>query len=594
VYALGSELNALRGDGERSYALAIRALATANTLGTPDPLWRADFALARALEDRGEGGLAIFFGKQSIAQIERLRERFAGEQRRLDRAFLADKVGVYRTVADWLMAAGRIDEGLDVLRMLKAEELYDFVLRGADWSRNGGIELTAGESLLRDRFQSLLDADAAAGSEIDRLSHLRESDRISAAERAALGALLASQQQLEAERASRIRDFLGSGAKLPTPVLRSVQTERMARELAAFGPDTALAFYLLTDTRLRVLIATRRGQYEYETTIDGPALRRDIGRFLSAIARREDVGASSQALYAAIAKPLDDEARRAGAKRLVLWLDGALRYVPFAALSDGKNYLVDRYVIEGYVSRDLDTTERGASRRGAADGGDLTVRGLGLTRSVGGFAALPGMADELCDVVKGPIEGLELRGRTCPRDQFGGGALAGSGFADAAFTAQRLQTLLSGTRDFSVLHLGTHFSLRPGNARRSYLLLGDGSHLTLDTIAGLDFSDLRLVTLSACQSGIGGATTDDGREVEGLSAIVQQRGARSVVASLWRVEDRSTARLMRELYDALPSQQGAVAAALRRSQLKLRALRVAGSQPYQHPYFWAGFIVSSN
>lgn len=595
VYALSSELSELRGDGERAYANAIRALSAANTLGTPDPLWRADFALARMLQARKDASLAIFFGKESIAQIERLRGRFAGDERRLERAFLVDKVGVYRNVADWLMAAGRIDEGLDVLRLLKAEELYDFVLRDAQWNRESGIELTAEESALRERYQALLDADASAGSEIDRLARLRESDRISAGERAALDALLASQQQLEAARAARIRSFLASGAGGPAqPILRSVQTERLARELATFGPDTALAFYLLTDTKLRVLIATRRGQYEYEAPVDAPALRRDIGRFLEAIARREDVSASAQGLYATIAKPLDQEARRAGAKRLVLWLDGSLRYVPFAVLNDGKHYLLDRYSIETYVPREMTMAERGVLPAGrTVSAKQLIVRGLGLTRAVGGYQALPAMADELCDVVNGPIEGLEVRGRTCPREQYGNGALEGSGFADRSFTAARFQALLAEERQFSVLHLGTHFSLRPGNARRSFLLLGDGSRLSLDAIAAMDFHDLRLVTLSACQSGLGGATTDDGREVEGLSAIVQRRGARSVVATLWRVEDRSTARLMRELYDALPKEDGDTAVALRRAQLRLRAVRDGGAHPYAHPYFWGGFLVST-
>lgn len=587
VYALGSELSGHRGDAENAYGLAIRALAAANTLGTPDPLWRADFALARLLQARHDNALAIFFGKESIVQIERLRGRFAGEQRRLERSFLVDKVAVYRTVADWLMAAGRIDEGLDVLRLLKAEELYDFVLRDAQWSRESGIEFTPEETALRERYLQTLNADSRAGSEIDRLSRLSEASRLSASERAALNTLLAGQQQREAARAERIRSFLADGAERATrPALRTVQAESLARELAAFGPDAALGFYLLTDSRLRLLIATRRGQFEYETAIDGPALKRDIGSFLDAISRRADVDARAQALYATIARPLDQEARRAGAKRLVLWLDGALRYVPFAALSDGEDYLVDRYTIEAYVPQ-ADAPMHALRR------GPLTVRGLGLTRALDGYDALPAMADELCDVIRGPIEGLELQG-TCPRAQYGNGALEGTGFADSAFTAARLQAVLAGERDFSVLHLGTHFSLRPGNARRSFLLLGDGSRLTLDAIAGLDFADLRLVTLSACQSGLGGATTDDGREIEGLSAIVQRRGARSVVASLWRVEDRSTARLMRELYDALPGQRGDAAAALRRSQIRLRKVRDNGRHPWQHPYYWAGFLVSSH
>ena len=589
VYALGSELSAVRGDPERAYNLAIRALSAASTLGTPDPLWRADFALARVLQVRNDTKLAIFFGKESIVQIERLRGRFVGEERRLERGFLVDKVGVYRTVADWLMSAGRIDEGLDVLRMLKAEELFDFVLRDAQWNRENGIELTPAETALRERYLQLLNADTNAGTEIDRLARLSEADRISASERAALEQLLNGQQQREAARAERIRNFLtGDRGTSPAPVLRVIQADRLTRELAAFGPDAALAFYLLTDTRLRVLIATRRGQFEYESTVDAQQLRRDIGRYLEAIARRDDVSAMSHDLYVAIAKPLDEEARRAGAKRLVLWLDGALRYIPFAALSDGRQYLVDRYAIESYVPGDASV----AAVARAVSSAPLTVRGLGLTRAVAGYDALPAMADELCDVVRGPIEGLELQGRRCPRAQFGNGALAGAGFADGAFTQARLEGLLTDSREFSVLHLGTHFSLRPGNARRSFLVLGDGSHLTLDSIANLNFRDLELVTLSACQSGLGGATTDDGREVEGLSAIVQRRGARSVVASLWRVEDRSTARLMREMYASLPAQRGDTAAALRRSQLRLRAVREGGSHPYEHPYYWGGFLVS--
>src|SRR6202034_3417782 len=85
----------------------------------------------------------------------------------------------------------------------------------------------------------------------------------------------------------------------------------------------------------------------------------------------------------------------------------------------------------------------------------------------------------------------------------GKGALAGEGFADATFTEARLRDLLGTPGAFSVLHIGTHFRLRPGNALRSYLLLGDGSQLTLDTIGTLNFQGVDLVTLSACQTGLG-------------------------------------------------------------------------------------------
>jgi CHAT domain-containing protein len=175
----------------------------------------------------------------------------------------------------------------------------------------------------------------------------------------------------------------------------------------------------------------------------------------------------------------------------------------------------------------------------------------------------------------------------------GQGAIQGAGFADASFTQQQFDTLLAGPRDFSVLHISTHFSLRPGNALRSYLLTGSGERMTLDRLAAIDFSGVQLITLSACQTALGGAVTGDGREVEGLSTLVQKRGVERVVASLWRVEDRSTAVLMKNFYRRLAESPGNDARALRLAQLDLRRLAVDGRRPYEHPFYWAGFTLDS-
>ena len=160
------------------------------------------------------------------------------------------------------------------------------------------------------------------------------------------------------------------------------------------------------------------------------------------------------------------------------------------------------------------------------------------------------------------------------------------------FTESRFRLLLSDPRDFSVLHLGTHFNLRPGNALRSFLVLGDGSQLTLDQLDGLDFGGIELFTLSACETGLGGAVTDDGREIEGLSAIVRRRGAKRVVASLWSVEDVSTARLMGQFYRGMGTDGADAARALQQAQLAVRRTEADGVRPYDHPYYWAGFVLS--
>jgi CHAT domain-containing protein len=87
--------------------------------------------------------------------------------------------------------------------------------------------------------------------------------------------------------------------------------------------------------------------------------------------------------------------------------------------------------------------------------------------------------------------------------------------------------------------------------------------------------------------------TGDGREIEGLSTLVQKRGVERVVASLWRVEDRSTAVLMKSFYRRLAESPGNDARALRLAQLDLRRLTVDGRRPYEHPFYWAGFTLDS-
>jgi CHAT domain-containing protein len=421
---------------------------------------------------------------------------------------------------------------------------------------------------------------------------LDEAGRISLAERERLRMLLAGKGETEAARAGRIEQLLQGTATAATAdqvQRQTIAAPALARAAQSFGPDTAFAVYLLTEHRLRILVTARDAQEEFSTPIDGAQLRRDIGHFLDDIAQRRDVAVLSGKLYDVIARDVDEFAARHKVHRLALWLDGSLRYVPIAALRDGQRYLLDKYVIQIYTpapdSNDARTPLRTAQWQ---------VRGLGVTQALAGFPALPAVADEMCYVVRGPIEGLNSSSAACATPSAGNGALNGEGFVDAAFTEQRVRDLLGGGRDFSVLHIGTHFRLRPGNALRSFLLLGDGSQLTLATISALDFSSIDLVTLSACETGMGGARTDDGREIEGLSTLVQRRGAGRVIASLWQVEDASTAQLMRTLYSSFSAAHGDAALGLQQAQRTVRDLSSRKGVSYAAPYYWAGFLVSGS
>src|SRR5580700_5086954 len=122
-------------------------------------------------------------------------------------------------------------------------------------------------------------------------------------------------------------------------------------------------------------------------------------------------------------------------------------------------------------------------------------------------------------------------------------------------------------KHYPVVHIASHFRFQPGNDTQSYLLLGDGGHLSLAELknsANL-FGGVQLLTLSACNTGMG-----DGAEVEGFGALAQRQGAKAVVASLWPVADESTSRLMQEFYRIRESSAGMTKLeALREAQLRL-------------------------
>jgi len=155
------------------------------------------------------------------------------------------------------------------------------------------------------------------------------------------------------------------------------------------------------------------------------------------------------------------------------------------------------------------------------------------------------------------------------------------------------------------------------------LLLGDGSTLSLSEIrGGLNFTNVELLTLSACQTAVGDEKSGaDGSEVEGLGKIAQEKGAMAVIATLWPVADESTALFMNALYKAHQVDHKDKAESLRQAQLTLlhasaqdaapsggqqRGLaRMAAAPasggtpgdpnaPFAHPYYWAPFILMGN
>jgi CHAT domain-containing protein len=189
-----------------------------------------------------------------------------------------------------------------------------------------------------------------------------------------------------------------------------------------------------------------------------------------------------------------------------------------------------------------------------------------------------------------------------------------------------------------VIHLATHFRLG-GDTAKSFLLLGGNQALTLEKVSDnttLNFGDVELVTLSACNTGFGAVVENknasreqerklleenNGVEVDSLATFIELRGAKAVLASLWSVADESTGVLMSEFYRLRKDNPNMTKAeAMRQAQLlmiqgKLKpspgnpvcrseVVNLEGTKqplfkcdakaPYSHPYFWSPFVLIGN
>jgi CHAT domain-containing protein len=152
-----------------------------------------------------------------------------------------------------------------------------------------------------------------------------------------------------------------------------------------------------------------------------------------------------------------------------------------------------------------------------------------------------------------------------------------------------------------LLHPGWQSGLVLAGANQPADLSGDDGVLSALEIAEIDLTGVELAVLSACETGIGESARGEG--LIGLQRAFQVAGTRSVVASLWKVDDTATREMMERFYDNLWTKQLSRAESLRQAQLWMlnergsRGLEAAEGPPGDDqrrlpPYFWAAFVLS--
>ena len=331
------------------------------------------------------------------------------------------------------------------------------------------------------------------------------------------------------------------------------------------GDRTAAVIYpIILPDRLAVIVSLP-GQplSQYSTALSQSAVEKTISELRTtmspALPNRMRLRLS-QTVYDWLIRPVEAQLAERGIETLVFVLDGVLRNVPMAALHDGQQYLVEKYSVA--LAPGLQLLEPQLLKQ-------LQLRSLtgGLSEERQGFSALPAVVQEVQQIK-----------RKIPSE-----VLLNQEFTRTALE-NRIQTL-----PVAVVHLATHgqFSSKPED---TFLLTWDG-RLNVNTLSQIlktreqnNSQPIELLVLSACQT-----ATGDKRAALGLAGLAVRSGVRSTIATLWSVNDRSTAEAIVEFYRYLIQSDGNRAEALRQAQLSLLK-----QKKYQHPYYWAPFVLLGN
>jgi CHAT domain-containing protein len=393
----------------------------------------------------------------------------------------------------------------------------------------------------------------------------------------------------EEGRARGLLDLLAGNAGGPLAEPRPLGLAAIRREVV--DPDTLLLEYALGEERsfLWVVSPTSLASFELPArrVIEDAARR---AHSLLVVSRRTLARGQTEAALAELSRLLlVPAAPLPPGRRLLIAADGALHYVPFGALP-----------------------EPGTAAPLAAGHEIVTLpsaSSLGLLRQeLRGRRPAPGMLAVVADPVFDPADPrVNSRGtrraapsgfRRLPFSRDEARAVLAEAPADnfqaLDFAASRGLVLGGTLGRYRILHFATHGVYDMDHPELSGIVLSRvdpqgrprEGFLHAYEVPGLDLP-AELVVLSACDTALGEEIRGEG--LVGLTRGFLQAGARSVLVSLWEVEDRATAELMRRFYRELLQRRRPAAAALRAAQLALQ--REPG---WRAPYHWAGFVLQGD
>lgn len=565
----------VQGQLEEAKQLAIQAMVAGQIAHMPLIVYQALLLQAEITEAQGDHSQALELYQASLFAVEEMRGRVAAEARA---GFVEDKEAVYQGAVALSLAAENWSAALELVERNKSRGLVDLLAGELDvrvrvraeadrelvgelenWRarRNGLVSRLANWSnSLVLNVRSTVTVEAPPDSErLLVMSQMKECEK-------QISNLV---ERLQVRNATYAEDAIlrPPSARIATECLEEgtvlVEYYICRGEVLAFVLDSSkvsVVRHLSTAQEVNRLLSFLRLNLAGVThaLAEGLTPEQKAGRLNSANANARSL---LQKLYRQLIAPLS--AHLSGYQRLIIVPHGPLHYLPFHALynSVSQRYLLEEWEEISYLpSGSLLHFCRQRSQRPAHEQGQGA-----LVMGYSGGGQLAHCLHEARSVA-------DLLG------QAGDSNL----YLEEEATETRFKAEAGSCR---LLHLATHGEFRQDDPLFSALLLADGE-LTAQELFNYELK-ASLVTLSACETGLG--TLGGGDELLGLSRACLYAGASSLLLSLWRVEDESVALLMNAFYTQL-MQGERKASALRAAQLTL--LR---NSAYNHPFFWAPFIL---
>ena len=339
--------------------------------------------------------------------------------------------------------------------------------------------------------------------------------------------------------------------------------------------------------RLELILVTPSGQpilYRVAGVTRGNVLKvaAEFREAVTSIGIPRNYRTPGKQLYQWLIAPIEGELQSRQINNLVFIADAGLRSLPFAALNDGKNFIIEKYSVGLMPSLNL-TDTRYVSLK------NMQVLAMGASQ----------FTDE------NPLPAVPFELSVISQKLW-----KGESFLNEGFTLGNLQQARA-DKPYGILHLATHGEFKPGELSNSYIHLWN-QKLQLNNLRDLKLNNppIELMVLSACRSALG----DEEAEL-GFAGLAVQAGVKSALGSLWYVSDSGTVGLMTTFYEQL-KEAPIKSEALRQAQLAMirgevrlengqlvtpsgniplpAELLQQGDTKLTHPYYWSAFTLIGN